>query len=909
MLLSVTFLSHNDNELLFHSMKEFLDNTDFTDIEFEVQILIQKCSRAYIMSIEALCKSYPYRIVLHTEESNLGVSKANNFLYNVTRSSKYILHLEDDWFLYHANKKWLKSCINRLEQNDKLSTIALRKYGTDKEKFDYGWSRNINYLCHNHKDNFDYQNKLGYVENEFLFSNGNFTSFAFTQIKNFLFTFNPAIRRNSDYVNCNVYPFPEFEDVDTTLVYEENKKIHTSERWGWCEALTMEKTRDLNTEMFEQGIFVHYDDWIDVLRDENIGPYKNNFKNIININCHYPVLVISLNNHIKNTNNFKHEFLRFIHFTWYGKDMDDIKQRYKEIETILVDYKPRAVITIGDMNQINGFLVKHLDFEYRKRWIHIESEKDVNINNIELCALRAFTNPLREYCPLISVITPSYESKHRIKRPYESLLTQTYCEWEWIIIDDSKTEETWKTLSELASTDHRIKIYRRQRNNGSIGDNKRFCGMVANGDIVFELDHDDDILPHCFERLIGAYKKYPDAGFFYSDCIEAYEDTYDTFMYGPYFGLGFGSYYRQWWKNNWHFVYKTHRFNPRVMRHIVGVPNHFRAWSKKAYIDVNGHNPDLQVADDYELILRTFFKYRWVHIPELLYIQYRNHGGDNFTLHRNKLIQYLVDKVRWTYEDDIHNRFVELGVTDDVYKAPQQMLNSRLDYEIAEFQYPIIDYIYRHDDIDENNPLISVVIPTYDRPDYLRRALDSIFNQTYQNFEILLVGDKCPKLDEFITTYEKAKDSRFKWFNLPNNGGPGGHLPRNYALKMMCSTKWVAYLDDDNTWLPNHLETAVNTIRNNPDTDYIVNSMIIDGKELIFDVLRKGRIDTSTVVHKFELCVKKGLWKNRIEGGYAHDFEFFNRILSDAKGIWTLIPTLVYNTDFNFQSYNELINM
>jgi glycosyltransferase involved in cell wall biosynthesis len=79
-------------------------------------------------------------------------------------------------------------------------------------------------------------------------------------------------------------------------------------------------------------------------------------------------------------------------------------------------------------------------------------------------------------------------------------------------------------------------------------------------------------------------------------------------------------------------------------------------------------------------------------------------------------------------------------------------------------------------------------MPTYNRPNHLRRALDSIFNQTYQNFEILLVGDKCPVLDKFVHTYEKAKDPRFKYYNFLHNYGPGGAVPRNYALKMMCNT-------------------------------------------------------------------------------------------------------------------------
>ena len=86
---------------------------------------------------------------------------------------------------------------------------------------------------------------------------------------------------------------------------------------------------------------------------------------------------------------------------------------------------------------------------------------------------------------------------------------------------------------------------------------------------------------------------------------------------------------------------------------------------------------------------------------------------------------------------------------------------------------------------------------------------------------------------------------------------------------------------------------------------------MIDEKELIFDIPRKGRIDTSCVVHKFDLCVKNGLWKDRNEGGYAHDFEFFNRISNEFTCRWkaTKQCTLIYNTEFNGQSFNQLISM
>ena len=907
MSLAITVLTYNNNELLFSTLRHLVENTNFTQEGVEVHILAQCCYQAYIKSLESVCKAYDIpnklKFILHTSNENLGVSRGGNLLYERTKHFEYVLNLEDDWVLITQDKDWLHKCLCRLtnsrkshllngEVNDSkpLSTIALRKYGSNREKWQYGWTRTIPYRCHINEDNFNYQSKLLDTCDQ-----------QFKEITNFLFTFNPHIRNNKDYLDSNIFPLPEFNDGDSKVEFNENGvKVHDNPNWGNCEALTMEKIRHLRTEWYNEGLFVHFDDWVDELRDKRMSIFGNDFSNQININCHLPILVIHLDTHRYSNDKFSHEFLRFIHYIWV-KNTDN----YTNIKRIFAKYNPRAIVSIGnDTNELNRHIFE-TPFEYRKRWVHLSSVNDVVISNIENCVFFShFKHPYTPFNPLISIITPAYESKHRIFRPLQSLLNQTYTNWEWIIIDDSKTENTWNTLKELANDDSRIQIYRRQGNDGSIGKNKMFCANLARGSFVFELDHDDDIFPQTFDRLLAAAKEHNDCDFFYSDFIECGEDDLSPWTYGDHFGFGFGSYWRSWYKNNFHYMCKTPRMNPHTFRHIIGVPNHFRCWTKKAYIDVGGYNPNLQVADDYDLIIRTFLKYRWCHIPEFLYVQYRNSGGDNFTFHRNHLIQYLVARLKATYEEDIHSRLLELNVADDVYGHSP---GHGKDYEINRYQYPILEKVFVHNDTLEN-PLISIVMPTYNRPNHLRRALDSIFNQTYQNFEILLVGDKCPELDKFVYTYERAKDPRFKYYNLLHNYGPGGAVPRNYALKMMCNTRWVAYLDDDNEWKSNHLEHLVDIIRKNEDVQYVISSMIIDGKELLFEEPKLGRIDTSCVIHRHSLCVKYGLWKDRNEGGYAHDWEFFSR-WKDEKYIPSRQFTLLYNTEFNGQSFEFLNNL
>ena len=868
MELAITVLTYNNNELLFPMLRQFIENTDIPQ-QTPIHILAQCCSRAYLNSLQTFIQHYTDKtptyigvsdIILHTSDTNKGVGGGGNFLYEATKQFKFVLHLEDDWFLRTTDRQWLNKCLCRMAKG--ASTVALRLYGTDEEKWKYGWTRTIPYVLHKRTDNFNYQSKLYDIDD----------SSEFKGISNFLFTFNPCVRNNRDYETAGIFPF----------YCEKYTKEHPL--YGLGESEAMEKIAHLRAEWL--GVFVHFDDWVPVLKTERSAIFANDFSHQINVNCHLPVLVLHTDTHLYPTDKFAHEFFRFLHC---HSPLPDIMQ-------ILAKYQPKAIVSIGStVPQIA------IPYEFRKRWLHFHTVADFHITGLETCIFVShYRHPSILDNPLITVITPAYESKHRILRPLESLQRQTFTNWEWIIIDDSKTENTWTTLTEFAARDPRIQIYRRQHNDGSIGKNKMLCANAGRGAFLFELDHDDDILPQTFDRLLNAAKTNTDCDFFYSDFIECGEDDLSPFTYGDDFGFGFGSYWRAWYKNCFQYMCRTPRINPHTLRHIIGVPNHLRCWTRRAYLDVGGYNPELPVADDYDLIVRTLLKYRWCHIPEVLYIQYRNSGGDNFTNHRNALIQYLVSKIQATYDNEIKQRFLGLGVADVIHPYVR-------DYERNTYVYPILEKSYVFNDIPEN-PLITIIVPTYNRPNHLRRALDSIFGQTYTNFEVVVVGDCCPDLDEFVLSYPNAKDGRFKYYNLSKNYGAGGAVPRNYALKMLCATNWVAYLDDDNEWTDNHLTSLVAIIRENPKVQYVFSSMMIDGAELIFDIPRKGRIDTSCVIHRHELVVKYGLWKDRVEGGYAHDWEFFSRWL-DEPYIASKQATLLYNTEFNGQTYESLIQM
>ena len=114
------------------------------------------------------------------------------------------------------------------------------------------------------------------------------------------------------------------------------------------------------------------------------------------------------------------------------------------------------------------------------------------------------------------------------------------------------------------------------------------------------------------------------------------------------------------------------------------------------------------------------------------------------------------------------------------------------------------------------NELISIVVPIYNVEKYLRQCLDSILNQTYQNFECLLINDGSPDNSADICREYVEKDSRFKYFEKENGGLSDA---RNYGIRQSKGS-YITFVDSDD-WLEN------------------------DALQLLYDALKKENADIS----------------------------------------------------------------
>lgn len=102
------------------------------------------------------------------------------------------------------------------------------------------------------------------------------------------------------------------------------------------------------------------------------------------------------------------------------------------------------------------------------------------------------------------------------------------------------------------------------------------------------------------------------------------------------------------------------------------------------------------------------------------------------------------------------------------------------------------------------SPRVTVVVPTFNRNDFLRRALRSIISQTFTDFEVIVIDDCSPQ--EALVVVREFHDSRISY--LRNDKNQGEALSRNTGI-LAAKGIYVAFLDDDDEWLPEKLQLQV----------------------------------------------------------------------------------------------------
>lgn len=216
----------------------------------------------------------------------------------------------------------------------------------------------------------------------------------------------------------------------------------------------------------------------------------------------------------------------------------------------------------------------------------------------------------------------------------------------------------------------------------------------------------------------------------------------------------------------------------------------------------------------------------------------------------------------------------------------------------------------------KKTPLVSVIVTSYKRPDFLLKTVRSILSQTYRNLEVLVVDDGSHDNTEDVV--KSLKDERIQFFAISHSGRPA--VPRNFGLQQTRGDL-IAFCDDDDLWEPSKIAEQVYVFRNNPtvklcytdcslvnEDDQLLPSMDKKKKKSKTDFqsqLRKNSVTFSTaMIHKDIIC--NGLTFNeKMSLKATEDYLFFTQIIHDFPIHYLAEKLIKYRIHQNGISYSQ----
>ena len=468
--------------------------------------------------------------------------------------------------------------------------------------------------------------------------------------------------------------------------------------------------------------------------------------------------------------------------------------------------------------------------------------------------------------PAVSVIIPTYNAEKYIGDCLESLLMQTLKDIEIVIVDDCSTDNTVEILKEYAQKFNvPFKVAKTKKNSGD-GYIPRNIGLkLSVGEYVFFMDGDDLILANALEEM---YKLAKENDVDFVNCVKYYEMSADGTDLKPV-NLKVDVAEE---------IFVEEDLNWRVKNLLAN------AFGDEVWLKLVRRNfilgnqlffpKNIQVAGDvvwtYALLI---FAKKVLHLSRPLYL-YRL--LENSVSHKNlaplkKLtakVNTIINGLNWLnsnltgkaeflkqnrkYRYEILENLVDRKFGEffrdslsfsqsEIYRAIKDEFGGRLgkhDVLVAELGSVVneqqkeirkLEKKLRKEDSREihlatapvmSYPAISVIVPLYNSEEYIGDCLESILNQTFQNFEVIVVDDcstdnSCAVVESYVEKF----GGRLKFAKTKKNSGGGGYVPRNIGLKLAVG-EYVAFVDSDDMLLLNGLEEMYKLAKEN-DADFV----------------------------------------------------------------------------------------
>ena len=208
-----------------------------------------------------------------------------------------------------------------------------------------------------------------------------------------------------------------------------------------------------------------------------------------------------------------------------------------------------------------------------------------------------------------------------------------------------------------------------------------------------------------------------------------------------------------------------------------------------------------------------------------------------------------------------------------------------------------------------NHPLISIILPVYNREKYIEDSIGSILNQTFKNFELIIVDDGSS--DNSVGIVEKINDLRIKIFRNSENRGLSN--ARNIGIQHS-SGKYIAFMDSDDISHPRRLEKQLKVLTEKKDIIVCGSWLkLMDSgseikhqknhNELICQMLINCPLSIGSVLMRSEIFIEENFDENL---RFGEDYEFWSRVIWKGR-IHNIQESLLYYRTHAQQ--NSIINI
>ncbi|KXT92198.1 glycosyltransferase family 2 protein [Streptococcus mitis] len=409
---------------------------------------------------------------------------------------------------------------------------------------------------------------------------------------------------------------------------------------------------------------------------------------------------------------------------------------------------------------------------------------------------------------LISIVIPIYNAEKYLEQCLNSIKNQTYKNFEVILVNDGSIDNSESICKAFVESDTRFRYYLKA--NGGVSSARNLGLDNVKGDFITFIDSDDWIAENHLELLINSIKKTNSD--IVVSCYKEFDNNIDTY---------YTIVYTKQEKNLLNFE-KMNRDDfltifPKLMSINVCFNNAVAKLFRKELVNNLRFDTSIKYGEDLDFYFSLYLNVESVsYVDELTYV-YRIHG-DSTTSNFNQ--EYAEQEL--SIFKKMFKKIQEIGLpTIHYFNKFQKLLKYRVDYiKNKVLLNEHLDFLKNIEGtVTYPNTLISVVIPIYNVSPYLRLCLESIENQTYPYFEVLLVNDGSRDNSEDICQEFINKDKRFRYFEQENLGLSAA---RNTGI-LNSKGEFITFIEGDDFVVPNYLAELYQSALKN-DSEIVIGS-------------------------------------------------------------------------------------